>query len=171
MGHLLIDLGSSLPLRHKREGAGPQPKNKDGDVLGCCDFAGGWQVLRRIDDRYGAMQGDFSGSAVLTPVGVDGLDYVESGQMRFGAAAPMQATRRYHWQFAGDRVQVRFSDGRDFHSFVPAGQVAGSDHPCGEDYYTVTYDFTRWPDWRATWVVQGPRKDYTSVTDYRRAAG
>ena len=140
-------------------------------MLGRGDFAGHWQVQRRIDDRHGGMQGDFAGHAVLVPVGADGLDYSETGQMQFGAAAPMQATRRYLWQFCTDLVQVRFSDGRDFHSFVPAGQVAGSDHPCGEDYYTVTYDFTCWPRWRATWVVQGPRKDYTSVTDYRRVAG
>lgn len=114
------------------------------------------------------MQGEFAGHAVLTPVAKDMLDYHEAGQMRFGAAPPMQATRRYRWQFGPDLVQVRFADGRDFHSFVPAGQVAGTDHPCGADHYRVVYDFTRWPDWRATWDVTGPRKDYTSVTDYMR---
>ncbi|MBR2574404.1 MAG: hypothetical protein IKE14_08750 [Loktanella sp.] len=113
------------------------------------------------------MQGDFAGHAVLTPVGEDMLEYLEAGQMRLGAAPPMQATRRYLWQFVPDLVQVRFADGRDFHSFAPAGQVAGTDHPCGEDHYRVVYDFTRWPDWRATWDVTGPRKDYTSVTEYR----
>ncbi|MFN3661747.1 DUF6314 family protein [Yoonia sp.] len=139
-------------------------------MLGRDDFAGDWRLARRIVDRHGGMHGDFTGTAVLTLAGADGLDYVEAGQMRFGDAPPMQATRRYHWQFRPGLVLVRFADGRDFHSFMPTGQAAGTDHPCGEDYYTVTYDFTRWPDWRATWVVTGPRKDYTSVTDCRRAA-
>lgn len=163
-----MGLGSRLPLRHKREGARPQPKNKDVDVLGRSDFAGNWHLARRIDDRHGGMRGEFTGTALLTPMGDDGLDYVETGQMRFGTAPPMQATRAYRWQFLPDRVVIRFADGGDFHSFTPTGQAAGTDHPCGEDYYTVTYDFTRWPDWRATWVVNGPRKDYTSVTDYTR---
>ena len=167
----MIDLGSSLPLRHKREGAKPQPKNKDVAVPGRGDFAGMWQLTRRIDDRHGQMRGDFTGTAVLTPVGDDLLDYVENGQMRFGDAAPMMATRSYRWQFRQNLVLVRFADGRDFHSFTPAGQAAGTDHPCGEDHYTVVYDFTLWPDWRATWNVTGPRKDYSSVTDYVRAAG
>ncbi|WP_040482815.1 DUF6314 family protein [Yoonia vestfoldensis] len=137
-------------------------------MLGRDDFAGRWQVLRRIDDRHGAMQGDFTGMAVLNPAGEHGLIYTETGQMRIGAAPVMQAVRRYLWEVAEGLVTVRFEDGRDFHSFAPAGQAAGTDHPCGDDHYTVVYDFTRWPDWRATWDVRGPRKDYTSVTDYRR---
>jgi hypothetical protein len=136
-------------------------------VLGRNDFLGDWQVSRRIDDRHGQMQGAFTGRAVLTGAGCDGLHYVEQGQMRFGAAQPMTATRRYAWLFLPDRVLVRFDDGREFHSFVPAGQAAGTDHPCGADHYRVVYDFTRWPDWCATWDVTGPRKDYTSVTEYR----
>lgn len=166
-----MGLGSGLPLRHKREGLRPQPKNKDCNVLGRSDFAGNWRLTRRIDDRHGRMQGEFTGTAVLTPAGDAALDYVEAGQMRLGTAAPMQATRRYHWLFQADRVLVRFADGRDFHSFTPEGQAAGTDHPCGDDHYTVVYDFTRWPHWRATWVVTGPRKDYTSVTDYSPVAG
>ena len=138
-------------------------------MLGRSDFAGTWQLTRRITDRHGQMQGEFAGTAMLMPVGDDLLDYVETGQMRLGAAPVMAATRAYLWQFGAERVQVRFADGRDFHSFAPRGQAAGTDHPCGDDHYTVVYDFTRWPLWRATWVVTGPRKDYTSVTDYTRS--
>ncbi|WP_019953869.1 DUF6314 family protein [Yoonia vestfoldensis] len=140
-------------------------------MLGRDDFAGLWQVVRRIEDRHSGMRGDFVGVAELEPVGEAGLIYVENGQMRFGDTPPMQATRRYFWDFADRLVTVRFADGRNFHSFVPEGQAAGTDHPCGADHYSVVYDFTRWPHWRATWDVTGPRKDYTSVTDYVRAAG
>lgn len=114
------------------------------------------------------MQGDFTGMAVLNPAGEHGLIYTETGQMQIGTAPVMQAVRRYLWEVAEGLVTVRFEDGRDFHSFAPTGQAAGTDHPCGDDHYTVVYDFTRWPDWRATWDVRGPRKDYTSVTGYRR---
>ncbi|WP_322892141.1 MULTISPECIES: DUF6314 family protein [unclassified Yoonia] len=137
-------------------------------MLGRDDFAGRWQVVRRIDDRHGRMQGEFTGVAEMQPVGDAGLIYTESGQMRIGTAPVMQAVRRYLWDFGEGLVTVRFEDGRDFHTFVPAGQAAGTDHPCGADHYRVVYDFTRWPLWRATWDVTGPRKDYTSVTDYSR---
>jgi hypothetical protein len=135
------------------------------------DFLGLWQVTRRITDRHGQMQGRFDGQAEISASGADGADYAESGQMRLGNAPVMQATRRYLWQFTPGLVQVCFDDGRAFHNFVPKGQGAGSDHPCGADYYRVIYDFTLWPDWRATWHVSGPRKDYTSVTDYTGQVG
>lgn len=127
-----------------------------------------WQLTRRIDDRYGRMRGDFSGAVVLTPVGLDLLDYSEEGHMIYNNSAPMKATQTYRWHFLSGLVFVRFADGRDFHSFIPAGQMAGTDHPCGDDHYSVVYDFTRWPDWRVTWVVVGPRKNYISVSNYDR---
>lgn len=135
------------------------------------DFLGHWQVDRQITDRHSGMTGAFAGAAVLAPSGADGADYAETGQMRYGAGAPMLASRRYIWQFLPDRVQVRFADGGAFHDFIPMGQAAGSDHLCGADDYRVIYDFTAWPHWRAIWQVSGPRKDYTSITDYRPAQG
>jgi len=34
----------------------------------------------------------------------------------------------------------------------------------------VTYDFRKYPQWRAEWRVEGPKKDYRMVTTYRREA-
>jgi hypothetical protein len=132
------------------------------------DFAGTWQLHRAISDRRGP-DAVFEGRATLHPAGTDGLDYQEVGQMRVGDGAPLLAERRYGWRFDTAGVAVSFADGRAFHRFVPEGHAQGSDHPCGADLYRVRYDFTRWPDWSATWEVTGPRKDYTSVSHYRRA--
>lgn len=135
-------------------------------MLGLAAFAGCWRLQRRITDRMAGQVGHLTGQAVFTPDGPDRLDYHETGTLRIGDGAPMAATRAYLWIFDAGGVAVRFADGAAFHRFTPAGHAAGSDHLCGADLYRVAYDFTRWPAWRATWVVHGPRKDYTSVSDY-----
>lgn len=137
-------------------------------TLGQADFAGTWQITRRIVDRHGAQSGRFDGLADLTPQAAAGLQYREDGTLTLDAGGTFRASRAYVWQFTSDRVLVKFDDGRDFHSFVPTGQAAGTDHPCGQDYYRVTYDFRDWPVWRAVWTVTGPAKDYTMTSLYTR---
>ncbi|MDX8349626.1 DUF6314 family protein [Cognatiyoonia sp. IB215446] len=139
-------------------------------MLGAVDFIGQWQVQRVIDDRYGRQQGVFEGICVFSENGASRLDYAEEGRIRMGAGPALTANRRYLWAFGSERVDVFFTDGGAFHSFVPARQADGTDHPCGDDYYRVQYDFRHWPDWQATWHVMGPRKDYTSTSHYSREA-
>lgn len=136
-------------------------------MLQATDFAGDWTLARTIDDRFGDQQNTFDGKALLHGV-ANTLLYQESGQMRLSTGAVLNANRAYHWQFDQSEVIVTFSDGRDFHRFVPWGQTNGTDHPCGDDFYRVAYDFSCWPHWTATWHVTGPRKDYTMVSTYRR---
>lgn len=135
-------------------------------MLCAVDFAGRWQLQRVITDRLGGQVGYLTGQAAFTQAGPDVLDYHETGDLRIGEGPVMVAARRYLWVFDADGVAVQFADGAAFHRFVPMGHAAGTDHPCGDDLYRVEYDFTRWPIWRATWIVIGPRKDYTSVSDY-----
>ena len=132
------------------------------------DFLGVWQLNRHIDDRHGHQQGLFQGRAIFHENGPDQLDYIEEGQIQFGSGPVLTANRRYQWHFMDTHIEVRFENGDAFHSFVAAGQADGTEHPCGDDHYTVRYDFKNWPQWQATWQVTGPRKDYTSITQYRR---
>ncbi len=136
------------------------------------DFAGTWQLTRRILDRRAGVEGHFAGTASLLRDGA-GLAYAETGLLTLGSAPPLTAERRYRWaEEAGGRIAVAFADGRPFHSFAPdAGTPAGTPtatHHCPPDDYRVSYDFTRWPDWTAQWEVQGPRKDYRMESRYRR---
>ena len=129
-------------------------------------FAGRWSLSRQIDDRHSGGTGTLTGVADFTPEG-DRLLYSETGQLRIGDAPPMEATRRYIWRAAEDRIEVLFDDGRPFHFFTASGQGEGTDHLCGADLYRVSYDFTNWPEWSAQWTVQGPRKDYVMMSRYR----
>ncbi|SMY09062.1 DUF6314 family protein [Flavimaricola marinus] len=138
-------------------------------MMGPADFAGDWQIARRIEDRLASAEGRFDGVARLTTDGPDGLRYSESGLLRLAGGPPMQATRTYLWRFEPTRVAVSFDDGRPFHSFVADGAGPGTDHPCGADYYQVAYDLTGWPIWTTVWTVTGPRKNYAMHSRYQRA--
>lgn len=132
------------------------------------DFAGEWSLRRAIDDRLADQLGTFEGIAKFVAGGEGSLKYLETGSLRLGQGPLMTATREYDWDFGAEEVTVTFPDGRPFHSFKPTGKSSGTDHPCGDDYYKVAYDFSDWPKWTAQWTVSGPRKDYTSTTHYLR---
>ena len=139
-------------------------------ILRAEDFEGRWRIARDVDDRRAGQVGRFDGWATFTDHSERGgvLLYEETGTLHFGSAAPMAANRRYIWKISDLDVEVLFEDARPFHRFTLGAQARGTDHPCGEDLYRVTYDFSRWPLWQARWEVAGPRKDYTMTSRYER---
>ncbi len=127
------------------------------------DFIGCWCIDRTIDHADGT-HARFSGQAILRPNGAGGLDYDEDGALTLPDGGTMRATRAYRWDAD---LSVFFDDGRPFHQIPAGGGYAV--HLCPPDTYHVTYDFQRWPEWRAIWQVAGPRKDYCITTIYRPA--
>lgn len=127
-------------------------------------FHGRWQMARVIENVPDGVVGEFWGEALFEPDG-EGLICRENGVLRY-LGADYSAERRSLWRFpGGDRVDVRYADGRPFHSFVPTEPSA--EHYCGADHYDVSYEFA--PDhWRSVWSVRGPAKDYMMTTLYRR---
>lgn len=137
-------------------------------LLGPEDFCGDWVLSRTIEDRLQRQDGQFTGTARFEAAGSARLAYAEQGRLRLGAGPDLIASRQYFWDFTAEGVDVRFDDGRPFHRFVPQGHAAGTNHLCGDDDYTVRYDFMAWPYWQAVWSVKGPRKNYTSASHYSR---
>jgi hypothetical protein len=129
------------------------------------DFAGHWQLSRQITDALHGQDGRLEGRTAFVPNG-RGLRYTETGQLTLISGAVMQATRSYLWDADNTGVVVRFDTGAPFHRFDLTGTTQGTSHLCGADMYLVTYDFTQWPAWTATWRVTGPRKNYTSISQY-----
>lgn len=136
-------------------------------MSGIDDFQGLWRIERVIEDRLAGQRGSFEGRATLAPAGDHWL-WSETGQLRLGAGAPFAASRRYLWRAKAGGIAVLFEDGRPFHSFDPKGRPEAH-HWCDPDDYQVAYDFSDWPEWRATWQVRGPRKDYVMQSLHRRA--
>ena len=131
-------------------------------------FQGRWSIRRHILDLDSEWLGRFDGSADFAPID-DGLHYREEGQLQFGGMTAIRAERVYIWTFPEpDRVRILFADGTHFHDFDPHQSRPQATHYCDPDEYDVTYDFSRWPEWRAEWRVEGPRKDYRLVSIYSR---
>jgi hypothetical protein len=122
------------------------------------DFIGTWTLSRSLAHGDGT-QARFEGQARFTPQG-DGALYHEAGDLIMGQGR-FHAERSYRWDAD---LRVFFDDGRFFHQVPDAGGEAA--HWCDPDQYDVVYDFSQWPRWQAVWRVRGPRKDYTSTTDY-----
>lgn len=181
-------MGSNVRLRHKARGQEAQGlvEHATDDAAigeGMCaqdlcaghamlspaDFAGAWTLNREIIDHSGAMSGTLVGKADFARGDADTFMYRENGVLQLARGGHFTAQRTYVWRWEAARVVVTFADGAAFHEFVPEGMGAGTAHLCGADLYNVTYDFSAWPRWEAAWKVQGPRKDYTSVTVYTRA--
>lgn len=130
------------------------------------DFTGRWRIARRIEDAWAGTTGLFEGVARFTPDGA-GLLYSEVGELRLPQEAPMAAQRKLLWRKDGEGIAVLFEDGRAFHRIATNARVVQDWHDCDPDAYDVTYNFTRWPEWRMIWKVCGPRKDYVSISDFR----
>ena len=137
-------------------------------ILGAEDFLGEWRITREIIDFRMRESGRLEGLARFTPEG-EGLRYFESGTLSFAGGTPIRAERGYLWHFTKSEVQVAYADGAPFHSFSRTGGPGATSHLCGEDMYRGTYVFSGFPEWQVTWSVNGPRKDYRSVTRYTRA--
>lgn len=129
-------------------------------------LCGNWSVNRAIDDRTALQQGTFAGTAQFS--GEDHtLHYREEGSLSF-AGTQMRAERRYRWHCDGNQADVFYEDGTLFHQFAVTDGTASAEHLCGQDLYRGDYTFRSADTWEVTWRVSGPRKDYTSVTTYRR---
>jgi len=139
-------------------------------MTGLDQFEGRWRLEREIDDRKGGLTGQLVGTAQFTPGEAGVLDYAEEGQLSYGNQPPMPAERRYIWKAGPDkRIDVFFEDGRPFHTIALDRLMPDDNHHCDPDFYHVSYDFTKWPEWRAIWRVVGPSKDYRMVSLYTRA--
>ncbi|AFS38560.1 DUF6314 family protein [Alteromonas macleodii] len=137
------------------------------------DFAGRWTLTRKIIQRNGDVftfsgEAEFSWLEGSVQKEKSGLAYYEKGEVTAPNESVMPAERRYFWQQPQTGLfEVLFDDERYFHSFSATNPIA--EHLCGDDNYVVRYDFTAWPVWRSTWQVNGPRKDYTMVSEYSPA--
>lgn len=136
------------------------------------DFEGAWAVARAIrhdDGRRAAFEG-------VARAGRDGegLAWREAGRLAMDGRS-WEAERRTLWrpspEGAPEEVQVLFEDGRPFHRIDLREDRPAGTHPCGRDLYRVRYDFGAWPEWTATWRVDGPRHAYAMLSRHAPLAG
>jgi hypothetical protein len=125
-------------------------------------LCGEWSVRRVINDGADG----FTGTASFSARG-DALRWSERGRLRLaGYAGP--ARRTYLIVPDGEAWAVRFDDGRPFHPLDLRRGHAEVEHLCGPDTYRGVYDVAGADRFSVTWVVTGPGRADTIVSDYRR---
>ena len=125
------------------------------------ELEGRWSLSRRIihgDGRVDTMEGvvDFVRSDRR-------LIQNETGMLEVNEHR-MEARQSYVWTEAQDQLQVFFADLRPFHTLLLKEATPEAEHFCAPDTYHVRYDFTRWPNWKSTWTVEGPKKAYVMTS-------
>jgi len=147
-------------------------------LRGIADFAGRWRFRRRIEGLSAAPGRIFDGIAVFSPL-PDGFLYEESGE-----AWPDRRATRLKWravgqgtghgtgqgmgQGIGQGVDLCFADGSDFHHLDLSNPVASAWYEGDGARHELSYNFTRWPDWRAIWRLRDGTSDTTMITEYQR---
>ena len=167
------------------EQQGGQQGGDAGDARGPDDpraLLGDWTFDRVVTDHLASETLTVRGRTSFELVDQDRVRWTEQGTMR-RAGGEVEVSRELFVVRRDDAWTVTFSDGRDFHPWVPNRRV---EHLCGADTYRGLADFgpragagtsASGPahedppaeQWTLTWWVSGPRKDYEMVTRLTRA--
>lgn len=153
-----------------------------GDARGPEDpraLLGDWTFDRVVTDHLASETITVRGRTSFELVDPGRVRWTEHGTLR-RAGGEAEVSRELFVVRRDDGWTVTFSDGRDFHPWVPNRRV---EHLCGADTYRGLAEFGAGvgtsanrahedppgEQWTLTWWVSGPRKDYEMVTRLTRA--
>ncbi len=132
-------------------------------------LAGRWRTERTVRDLASGAEGRFEGATAFEALTGGGLLSREAGAFTWqGVTRPAERTLRYEPGAGSGTADVRFADGRPFHSLDLASGRHVADHPCAADLYRGEFTVRDADHWRTVWRVGGPAKDLLLITDYSR---
>ena len=130
-------------------------------------LAGSWSLERTVFDELRGEQGTLSGSAQFSEEGAD-LLYREDGILLFGGLQS-ETFRIYRYCFPEmQRAEILFEDGSFFHDLNLKTGVWDAEHACGDDAYCGHFKTISAVSWSSRWSIEGPRKQMTIASVYRR---
>ena len=131
-------------------------------------LVGAWRLQRAMKDRRLGQTGTLHGVAEFVADG-GGLLYRERGALTIDCHTGM-ATRAYRYRFPEPHfAEVCFEDGRPFHKIDLSRGMWEAEHRCGNDLYCGSFRVLAPNAWEAAWRIEGPRKDQTLISAYRRS--
>ncbi|HMO02752.1 MAG TPA: DUF6314 family protein [Oligoflexia bacterium] len=139
---------------------------------------GEWQLSRNISGNIYPME--LLGRASFKNCG-DYLFYREEFKVPTPIGEILNGTREYQYYFNNDQLAIYFSSmgvrGGLFLSLKLStnnginGTKGSGVHHCGSDRYDAEFNFLTYDNFKITYKVSGPKKDYTMITKYKREAG
>jgi len=135
---------------------------------------GSWAIEREIRPK-----GRFDGTASFVLTGKNTLTYTEEGELELADGRKMNGERAHTYVLHSNCIEILFADGPNSgEHFVdilfPSDPSAnfpicsGDTHVCIKDTYKATFCFEHEDEFRVTYTVCGPEKDYVSDSIYRR---
>ena len=128
---------------------------------------GAWSVEREVSG-----QASLAGTAHVRTTGGGAAEFCEHLAVRTIHGAAFAGSQRYEMRQTADgfalyfaRTTTLFQDVRFVHG---TGLHAEARHHCGQDSYESTYRIGRSGDFILQHTVRGPRKNYSSISIYRR---
>lgn len=134
---------------------------------------GTWQLQRHL-----GTQGHMQGVAYFRPYGEGILHYQEEGKATLGPGNTFAAHREYAYVYDQGTIAVCFWDKKQqqparllhpLQFYIPQATdpplMATGTHKCADDRYQAHYRFVNPKQFRLTYQVKGPRKDYV-LTSY-----
>ncbi|EFA80591.1 hypothetical protein PPL_06530 [Heterostelium album PN500] len=105
---------------------------------------------------------------------VQPLRYEEKGLLFKEDGTSCPVTQRYIYCYEHEKIKVYFDGNpptRLLHSldFVNSALATGH-HWCPPDNYDATYEFVSSSEFKLTYCVQGPKKNYRMITTFKRGA-
>lgn len=133
-------------------------------------LAGAWEIRRILEDNIRGERGSFVGQASFSPEDDTTLAYREDGRLALGGFETL-AHQSYRYGFpARHLAEVRFADGRPFHSLDLSAGLWQAEHLCAADLYRGRFRAEGPERWSVTWTVTGPRKNQRLESLFTRAA-
>jgi hypothetical protein len=135
------------------------------DLPGWLD--GRWEIERMINGG----EGRFTGDAVFHSGEAGGAVWRETGRLMLaGFDGPAHRTLLLGPGVAPGAWQVRFDDGRPFHSLDLRTGCWAAEHLCGPHVYRGRFAVLHPDRMTICWQVTGPARADVIATDYRRTA-
>ena len=135
---------------------------------------GRWNIDRRFEGSY---EGSFAGEASFVPSPDVSWTciYSEQGELIDGEGKQFDAKQSYLYRLAGEKLEVLKKEESEWMvmhelDFQKDGSSATASHLhlCGQDHYAGTFKVDLSGGWEVTYTVNGPKKDYSIRTLYRR---
>lgn len=130
---------------------------------------GSWAVSREVPS-----EGHFEGHANFERVNIAELAFSETGVLTQNNGQHLDAFRRYVYRFENGEIAVYFDEEprRLFHKLVLRSESSSISatglHHCGDDIYSMEYNFAVSDCFTITHRVKGPRKNYRMISVFRR---
>jgi len=130
------------------------------------DIIGEWEITRNIEDKLNQKKFELEGLGNFTD-NDELYHYSEVGLLK-SDSFHSKAHQDYIWIIKPKGWKINFSDGSYFHDLELVNSEQRVYHECGNDVYRGEFLLSLPNDFKVTWNVSGPRKDYISHTYYKK---